>query len=103
MDDAINFRAAQRARDRLALLLDLTNRVASKLNLRDVLREICANIRRVMECDGVAIALPTPEDRNLRVDVLDFPENPTNNRRRLRACGQRDDGGGDKYSKPAKR
>jgi formate hydrogenlyase transcriptional activator len=29
MDDAINFRAAQRARDRLALLLDLTNRVVS--------------------------------------------------------------------------
>ena len=77
MDDAINFRAAQRARDRLALLLDLTNRVVSKLNLRDVLREICTNIRRVMECDGVAITLPAPEDRKLRVYVLDFPENPT--------------------------
>jgi hypothetical protein len=38
MDDAINFRAAQRARGRLALLLDLTNQVVSKLNLRDVLR-----------------------------------------------------------------
>ena len=55
MDDAINFREAQRARDRLALLLDLTNRVVSKLDLRDVLREICANIRRVMECDAVGI------------------------------------------------
>jgi uncharacterized protein YigA (DUF484 family) len=77
MDDAINFRAAERARDRLALLLDLTNRVVSKLNLREVLREICANIRRVMECDGVAINLPGPEDQKLRVYALDFPENPT--------------------------
>src|SRR5262249_14745290 len=77
MDDAINFRAAQRARDRLALLLDLTNRVVSKLNLRDVLREICAEIRRVMECDGVAITLPGPEDRKLRVYAFDFPGNPT--------------------------
>jgi formate hydrogenlyase transcriptional activator len=77
MDDAINFRAAQQARDRLALLLDLTNRVVSKLNLRDVLREICANIRRVMECDGVAITLLAPEDRKLRVYALDFPGNPT--------------------------
>jgi formate hydrogenlyase transcriptional activator len=54
MDDAINFRASQRARERLELLLDLTNRVVSKLHLRDVLREISANIRRVMGCDGAA-------------------------------------------------
>lgn len=30
MDDAINFREAQRARDRLALLLDLTNPFGQK-------------------------------------------------------------------------
>jgi formate hydrogenlyase transcriptional activator len=77
MDDAINFRESQRARDCLELLLDLTNRVVSKLNLRDVLREISANIRRVMECDGVAITLPCPEDQKLRVYALDFPENPS--------------------------
>ena len=60
MDDAINFRASQRAQERLELLLDLTNRVVSNLNLRDVLREISANIRRVMQCDGVGIDLPEP-------------------------------------------
>ena len=58
MDDAINFQASQRAQERLELLLDLTNRVVSNLNLRDVLREISANIRRVMQCDGVGIDLP---------------------------------------------
>jgi len=73
MDDAINFRAAQRARERLELLLDLNNRVVSKLHLRDVLREISANIRRVMECDGVAITLPGPEGRKPCVYALDFP------------------------------
>ena len=77
MDDALNFRASQRARERLELLLDLTNRVVSKLNLRDVLREISANIRRVVECDSVAITLPGPEDQKLRVYALDFPENPS--------------------------
>jgi formate hydrogenlyase transcriptional activator len=77
MDDALNFRALQKARERLELLLDLTNCVVSKLNLRDVLREISANIRRVMECDGVAITLPGPEDQRLRVYALDFPENPS--------------------------
>ena len=74
MDDTINFREAQRARDRLALLLDLTNPVVSKLDLREVLREICANIRRVMECDAVGIALPGPENRELYIYALDFPE-----------------------------
>jgi formate hydrogenlyase transcriptional activator len=77
MDDAINFREAQRARDRLALLLDLTNRVVSKLSLRDVLREISASIRRVLECDGVGINLPGPEDGKLRLYALDYPGNPT--------------------------
>jgi formate hydrogenlyase transcriptional activator len=77
MDDAINFQASQRAQQRLELLLDLTNRVVSNLNLRDVLREISANIRRVMQCDGVGIDLPSPEDKKLRLYALDFPDNPT--------------------------
>ena len=76
MDDAINFRASQQAQERLELLLDLTNRVVSNLNLRDVLREISANIRRVMQCDGVGIDLPDPEDDSLRLYALDFPDNP---------------------------
>jgi formate hydrogenlyase transcriptional activator len=76
MDDALNFRASQRAQQRLELLLDLTNRVVSNLNLRDVLHEISANIRRVMQCDGVRIALPGAEDRKLRVYAHDFPESP---------------------------
>jgi formate hydrogenlyase transcriptional activator len=76
MDDAINFRASQRAHERLELLLDLTNRVVSNLDLRDVLREISANIRRVMECDGVGVDLPSPVDKKLRLYALDFPDNP---------------------------
>jgi len=76
MGDAINFQASQRAQERLELLLDLTNRVVSNLNLRDVLREISANIRRVMQCDGVGIDLPSPEDKKLRLYALDFPDNP---------------------------
>jgi len=76
MDDAFNFQASKRAQERLELLLDLTNRVVSNLNLRDVLREISANIRRVMQCDGVGIDLPSPEDKKLRLYALDFPDNP---------------------------
>lgn len=75
MDDMINFQASTRAHERLELLLDLTNRVVSNLNLRELLREISASIRRVMQCEGVGIALPDPEDGRLRIYALDFPNN----------------------------
>jgi formate hydrogenlyase transcriptional activator len=76
MDDAINFRASRQAQERLQLLLDLTNRAVANRNLRDVLREISASIRRMMQSDGAAITLPSPESQKLRVYALDFPENP---------------------------
>jgi formate hydrogenlyase transcriptional activator len=73
MDDALNFHDSQQAQERLKLLLDLTNRVVSKLDLRELLREISAGIRRVMECDAVGVALPDPETGLLRVYAFDFP------------------------------
>jgi formate hydrogenlyase transcriptional activator len=76
MDDAMNFQASQRAQERLELLLDLTNRVVSSLNLQDVLREVSAQIRRVMQCEGVGIILPNPQDGKLRIYALDFPNAP---------------------------
>ncbi len=75
-DDAINFANSQRAQERLQLLLDLTNRVASHLNLREVLREISAQIRGVMQCDGVGIGLPDAENGKFRIYALDFPNGP---------------------------
>jgi formate hydrogenlyase transcriptional activator len=73
MDDAHNFRESQRAEERLRLLLDLTNRVVSTLDLRDLLREVSASIRRVMHCDGAGVSLPDPETGVLRLYALDFP------------------------------
>lgn len=77
LDDAENFKASRRAHERLELLFDLTNKVVSSLDLREVLREAAAGIRRVMRCDGVGIALPDEDDpAQLRLLALDFPENP---------------------------
>jgi formate hydrogenlyase transcriptional activator len=73
MDDARNFQESQRAAGRLRLLLDLTNRVVSTLDLRQLLREVAASIRRVMHCDGAGVTLPDPETGKLRVYALDFP------------------------------
>jgi formate hydrogenlyase transcriptional activator len=71
MDDAMNFEASRRSQERLELLLDLTNRFVANLDLREVLREIAASIRRVMQCDGVSVALPDRETRELHIFALD--------------------------------
>ncbi len=81
IDDALNFEASQsaqeelrREKDRLKLLLDVNNSVVSNLELREVLRAIVANMRRVMQCDGVGVMLPDAESNRLRMYALDFPE-----------------------------
>lgn len=66
MDDALNFQ-------RLKLLLDLTNRLVSKLDLRELLREVSASIRQMMQCDSVSVALRDPETGQLHLYALDFP------------------------------
>jgi formate hydrogenlyase transcriptional activator len=67
MDDA-------RAQARLRLLLDITNRIVTKLELRDLLREIAASIRQFMQYDSVGVALPDPEDGELRRYAGDHAE-----------------------------
>jgi len=73
IDDALNFQESQRSGERLRLLLDLTNRVVSTLDLREVLREIAASIRRVMQVEAVGVTLPDPDTGKLRLCALDFP------------------------------
>src|SRR5246500_1592534 len=63
-----------RAQTRLRLLLDITNRIVTKLELRDLLREVVASIRHFMQCDSVGVALPDPEDGELRGYAGDHAE-----------------------------
>src|SRR5207253_2088491 len=80
-DDALNFAALRRTseelqskNDRLRLLLDVTNQVVSNLELRDLLRAISQDVRRVMQCDYAGLSLPDAENKQLRLYALDFPE-----------------------------
>ena len=74
IDDALNFEAAQREKDRLELLLDLTNTLVANLELRDLLRALAASVRRVMRCDGVGVLLPEAAGHQLRLYALDYPD-----------------------------
>ena len=74
IDDALNFEASRTAQEQLKLLLDLTNSVVSTLDLRELLRNMSGNLRRVMRCDFVGVGLPDAESsRHLRLYALDFP------------------------------
>ncbi len=63
-----------RAQARLRLLLDITNRIVTKLELHDLLREIVASIRQFMRCDSVGVALPDLEDGELHRYAVDYAE-----------------------------
>ena len=74
LDDGLNLRRAQQQNERLKLLLNLTNRITSNLQPRELLREIAASIREVMHCDVVAVSLLDPESGKSRLYALDFPQ-----------------------------
>lgn len=81
IDSALNLEAShnaqaelERKNDRLELVLDLTNRVVSNLELRALLREVAAHVRRVMKCDAAGVALPDPEGSYFSFYALDFPD-----------------------------
>jgi formate hydrogenlyase transcriptional activator len=67
IDDALHLQALQRTQvelekrnQRLQLLLDVNNSIASNLKLRELLLAISANVRRVMQADFAGVALPDP-------------------------------------------
>jgi formate hydrogenlyase transcriptional activator len=80
LDDGLNLKRAQETRaclqqqnERLQLLLNLTNRITSNLEHRELFRAAAAHIREVMQCDAVAVSLLKPESDKAKLYVLDFP------------------------------
>jgi PAS domain S-box-containing protein len=64
-------RDLQHERDRLRLLLDLNNRIASNLDLHQLFQSLLAELKQIMECEFVGLALPDSKEEQLRVDVLE--------------------------------
>src|SRR5580698_6469069 len=61
-------------KSRLQLLLDLTSQIASNLELPHLLRAASAIIRRIVQCDVVAVHLPDKESSALRLFAFDSHE-----------------------------
>jgi formate hydrogenlyase transcriptional activator len=66
--------ALRRERDRLRLLLEITNSVTSRLDFRQVVGALSTNLFRVMQCDVSALLLPDSESGDLRVTILYNPD-----------------------------
>jgi formate hydrogenlyase transcriptional activator len=81
VDNALNFQSAQSAqrqleqeRNRLKLLLDVTNAVNSTLDVRQLFAAISSCLRTVLHHDYASLSLYDQETRQLRLYALDFPE-----------------------------
>ncbi|HXW93458.1 MAG TPA: sigma 54-interacting transcriptional regulator [Terriglobales bacterium] len=64
----------QRERDRLRLLLEVTNSMTSKLDLRRLLEVLSTSLLSVTRCDFCALLLPDADSGELRVTTLYNPE-----------------------------
>jgi formate hydrogenlyase transcriptional activator len=61
-------------RDRLHLLLEITNSMTSKLDLAGLVEVLSTNLLSVTRCDFCALLLPDEDRKQLRVTILYNPE-----------------------------
>jgi PAS domain S-box-containing protein len=73
IENAFAFQEVSGLRDRLQLLLNLTTKITSSLDLRAVLRAVAANVRELIHADAVAVSLPDAPSGKFRVFAVDFP------------------------------
>jgi formate hydrogenlyase transcriptional activator len=60
-------------RDRLRLLLEITNSMASKLDMRRLVETLSTDLLRVTQCDFCALLLPDNDKSGLRINTLYNP------------------------------
>ena len=70
----LNEESLRLERDRLRLLLEITNSMTSKLDLGHLVETLSTNLLRVTRCDFCALLLPDAESAQLRATILYNPE-----------------------------
>ena len=70
----MNEEALRRERDRLRLLLEITNSMTSKLNLRSLVDVLSTNMLRVTRADFCSLLLPDEYSHELQLTILYNPE-----------------------------
>jgi len=70
----LNEEELRHERDRLRLLLEITNSMTSKLNLRHLVEALSTNLLSVTRCDFCALLLPDTDSSHLLVTTLYNPD-----------------------------
>ena len=70
----LNEESLRLERDRLHLLLEITNSITSKLDLHRLVETLSTNLLRVTRCDFCALLLPDADSTQLRATMLYNPE-----------------------------
>lgn len=70
----INEERLRLERDRLRLLLEITNSMSSKLDLRGLVETLSTDLLRVTRCDFCALLLPDADSGELRITTLYNPD-----------------------------
>jgi formate hydrogenlyase transcriptional activator len=74
VENALAFQEVSSLGARLQMLLNLTNRIISNLEFRELLRAIAANIRDVLPADAAGVAFFDEASDKARIYVVDFPD-----------------------------
>src|ERR1700741_4753501 len=59
--------------ERLKVIVDISRRLSSNLDLQSLLREIASTVRRTLDTDVVAIWVLNAEETHLQMYAVDFP------------------------------
>src|SRR5262249_41847274 len=70
----MNEEQLRRERDRLRLLLEITNSMTSKLDLRRLMEALSTNLLSVTRSDFCSLLLPDADSQELRLTILYNPE-----------------------------
>jgi formate hydrogenlyase transcriptional activator len=70
----LNEEKLRQERDRLRLLLEITNSMTSKLDFRRLIEALSTNLLRVTHCDFCALLMPQSDRKQLRTTVLYNPQ-----------------------------
>ncbi len=80
VENVLNFEAVEcyqgelgRERDRLRVVLDVTNAMVANLDLRDLFRAVSELLRRLIKHEYASLVLVDPVKGQLRLEALDFP------------------------------
>jgi formate hydrogenlyase transcriptional activator len=80
LENSFSYEAARKAeqarakeRDRLQLLMDVTNHLTTNLELPDLLKAVAVSLRQLTDSDLVSIHLPTSDGTHLKTAAIDYP------------------------------